>query len=422
MSNRPEPMSTFMIVLANIYQQEGAYKRSSFNKVIKSLGYEPMSKDDFDYTIVEQIKDDPELINIYNRALDNELTLKDTVKETGYAPTDGELSFDNVLSTWQTDKQRQSIQMSQLRKFKKEISGAQIATQAVSDGILDAISKSTFTQVKPSKKKQLREDKTMVVVLSDWHIGATVKASEMEGNSYNFEIAKDRISKFIDETLKQIEYEKPERVILLHGGDLVEGIDMRTVNQAYDAEFDATTQVSKATRLMIEVINSIQPYVKSLEVGIVGGNHDRFSSDKKSAVYNDNLAYNIIDSLLLLQDANAFQDNVKILDNRNNVYTLEFSIFGKTLLLIHGDTLPSTSKPKIPLLLKDHPIDYVVFGHYHYSMSVQENKYRTSYMVGSLQGFNSYSRQLNLPDTQASQLILVFENGSDTVKNIPVML
>ena len=84
--------------------------------------------------------------------------------------------------------------------------------------------------------------------------------------------------------------------------------------------------------------------------------------------------------------------------------------------------MKNTDKPKIPNLIKDHPIDYVMFGHYHSSKILQENGYATSIMVGSLQGNNTYSKQLNLPDSKASQTLILFnKDEADSPMYMPCL-
>ena len=124
--------------------------------------------------------------------------------------------------------------------------------------------------------------------------------------------------------------------------------------------------------------------------------------------------------MILLNDHLMFGDNVDIIDNRSDIYRAEINIYGKNILLIHGDTLSGNDKPKIPVLLKDKILDYVFFGHYHSSRMIQENGFAFSIMVGSLQGNNTYSKQLNLPDSRASQMITIFEKGSNSPIYQPV--
>ena len=249
--------------------------------------------------------------------------------------------------------------------------------------------------------------KTIVAFVTDWHIGATVHG--VNGNDYNLDIAKARMKEYTETLLKQIKRKNPERVVILHGGDFVEAVDHRNINQAFDAQLNATEQLSEATRMFIELIDSVVTTGTKVTVGLVGGNHDRFTSNKKEAIYNDNLAYNVLDIVKLMQETGHWDNNqLDIIDNSHDVYSLELPIYSKTIRLVHGDFL-KRGDYKIASQIKDHPINMLLYGHLHSFKVVQEDINQLSIMAGSLQGNNSYSKQLGTPDSRANQLILTFD-------------
>lgn len=261
----------------------------------------------------------------------------------------------------------------------------------------------------------------MIIALSDWHIGATVKA--VNGNSYNVEIAKERLARVMSEAKRVIEDSKVEDVYIVFLGDAVENTSMRNINQAFDAEINMAEQIALATRMLAEFIKGISEVASNVTAAVIGGNHDRYTPNKKEAIYNDNVAYNILDSLLMLQEYGGLSRGINIIDNRYDIYSAEFTVYDKTIRLVHGDNLPNNDKPKIPVMIKDHPIDYVFFGHYHSSKIIQENGSATGIMVGSLQGNNTYSKQLNLPDSRASQTMVLFnEDHPESPMYYPVFL
>ena len=175
------------------------------------------------------------------------------------------------------------------------------------------------------------------------------------------------------------------------------------------SQLNATEQLSEATRMFIELIDSVVTTGTKVTVGLVGGNHDRFTSNKKEAIYNDNLAYNVLDIVKLMQETGHWDKNqLDIIDNSHDVYSLELPIYGKTIRLVHGDFL-KRGDYKIASQIKDHPIDMLLYGHLHSFKVVQEDINQLSIMAGSLQGNNSYSKQLGTPDSRANQLILTFD-------------
>ena len=79
----------------------------------------------------------------------------------------------------------------------------------------------------------------------------------MTNGKYDFEVLKSRLNHFIDTTVKEIEDRDISNVTVYFVGDLVEHINMRDVNQAFETEFTLAEQISKGTRLLIDILNAL---------------------------------------------------------------------------------------------------------------------------------------------------------------------
>lgn len=405
----------YAVILGKIKRDYPTIQRSVFNKILVGFELDKVDKEYF-LMLVDRVKNTPELSDLYLKAVKGVYTLDDIKVYENSVTEDG--LFD-LVSTYTVDKYTTQAQSTNFRKAQKQGTAQYYLSQQIAKEL-----KSSLSDIeKPVLPKALNvdaSDKEMIMALSDWHIGARV--DHVNGNDYNIDIAKQRLSDYLEQAHMEALINKPSKIYLYHGGDFIEGIDMRKVNQSFDAEVDATTQIAVATRMMIDAVKEVASWGVPMTVALVGGNHDRYTSNKKDAIYNDNIAYNVIDTLLLVKDYGIFPDYVDIIDNRDDIYRVETTVAGKNVMLIHGDTLPSNDKPKIPMLIKDHPIDLVIYGHYHSSRFIQENGSGFSIMVGSLMGNNTYSKQLLLPDSKASQLVMLVTPTSDTPTFQPVFL
>jgi metallophosphoesterase superfamily enzyme len=405
-------------IAGKLVKTDGKISTTRFNYMYTRLGYDKVGRGELkDY--MRAIQSDSVLLGIYNDAL---------VEDIDYNDVKGNLvSASQVrpdVSTDIVDREFNRASVRNYKKYQKEGAIQEGLSEMVADRLAEELVKVVRTDenyYKESPVNFVHGENTLIIALSDWHIGATVKA--VNGNSYNVEIAKDRLARVMSEAKRVIEDYKVEDVYIGFLGDAVENTSMRNINQAFDAEINMAEQIALATRMLAEFIKGISEVANNVTAAVIGGNHDRYTPNKKEAIYNDNVAYNILDSLLMLQEYGGLSREINIIDNRYDIYSAEFTVYDKTIRLVHGDNLPNNDKPKIPIMIKDHPIDYVFFGHYHSSKIIQENGSATGIMVGSLQGNNTYSKQLNLPDSRASQTMVLFnEDHPESPMYYPVFL
>lgn len=270
------------------------------------------------------------------------------------------------------------------------------------------------------KVKAKQTGKEMILCLSDWHIGAYV--SNMDTGGYNFSIFKERLNTLLKQTAQTITDQGIKKVHVYHIGDLIEHINMRNVNQAFEAEFPATEQIAKGVRIIVEVLNAIAKMGVEVTFGMVGGNHDRFQGNKNDKIYNDNVAYLAIDQVHLINELGGLHKNIKLIDNRSDVYSFLDTVAGKRIKVTHGDTEGKKVDVKIPKHIKTEVIDYLIMGHIHTTRIIQEDFSRFHVYVGSPMGANNYSAENNLPTTSPAQLIMVIDPEVNSPLFMPVFL
>lgn len=405
----------YAVLLGVINKQEAKITRAQFNSRLEILSLDKISKNDFKL-IVDEVKSSPNLKDIFEKASYGVYTMKDLSDITGV--TVEEKDEHNLLTNYVVDR---AVDRAQIRAFNRAQSkgvAQQYLSQEISKEIVSSL-KDLPTYIKQEYKEPVIKGRTLVVTPSDWHIGARV---DISANEYNYEIAEQRLAEYTKKVIEAIHFYNPSEVLIVHLGDFIEGIDMRNINQAFEADMDATTQLATAIRMYTRFILEIAQNTNKVTVGAIGGNHDRFTSNKKEAIYNDNMAYNVVDTLLMMKEYGAIPDNVYIINNKDDIYSLDYTVSGKNLLFVHGDKEDRRDVPKITKHIKDKVFDYMFLGHYHFIKTLQEDYARMSFMVGSLIGANNYSKQIGAPFSRPSQQITLITEGSDNPVIMPIYL
>ena len=263
-------------------------------------------------------------------------------------------------------------------------------------------------------------DKEVILGLSDWHVGARVEHSETGG--YDYSILTNRVRKMAQEAVSTAKLHNAKHIHCFYIGDLIEHINMRNVNQAFEAEFPATEQIAKGIRLLVTTLLYLAENVEHVSFGIVGGNHDRFQGNKNDKVYNDNIAYLALDTLFLLQNSGGIPKNVTLIDNRADVYSFTTKVAGHPVKVVHGDNEAKKEDTKIRKHIRREEISYLMMGHIHTSRIIQEDYSRYHVYVGSTMGTNNYSTENNFPTTDPTQCILVLEKDKEQPIFKPVTL
>lgn len=399
----------YAVVFGVLLRDEGKIVSSKFNKIINELGLDRVRAKEIQ-EIYNEIDADSYLADIKEQATDGEITLDTVEGVTGDKPFEDKKLVDAV-SNYVVDNKRRLAELREVRKQQEPHAYTTILMQdlredfkSIEEPILDRESGITIKE---------SNDKELVVLLSDTHIGYQFKDSKTGG--YNFEILKERIQHFVNKTVKEILERDIRNVTIYFVGDLIEHVSMRNVNQAFDTEFTLSEQITKGTRLLIDVIQQISDVTDgNLKFGMIGGNHDRLQGNKNEKIYNDNVAYIVLDTLLNLQELELF-NGIEIIDNRDDVYTIEDQVCGKSIIVNHGDTLKGNVN-HIPKFIKDQVFDILITGHVHHLKVKQEDYTRQHITVGSTIGYNTYSKELNLSRTAPSQQLLFLEPNSDDIE------
>jgi hypothetical protein len=267
-----------------------------------------------------------------------------------------------------------------------------------------------------------------IIQYSDWHVEERVEKKTTHGlNEYNPDIARRRVDKLTENTIKLIRKERQDinldKLLIVLGGDMINSfLHDHDVQQNYMAPIEAC---EFAKELICRSLATIAEYadVQSIDVMCIRGNHPRLTKKMSSSTdYKMNLEALIYNSVK--QDEKMKSDIFK--------WHIPESQFGyikignKTVRAMHGHEINykgGIGGITIPLVkavmrLNDTmKADYTCMHHYHTLDMI--GACNTS-INGSLVGYNSYAMAIQAKfDTpkQAFQL-LDMERGFTT--RIPI--
>lgn len=414
------------VITGYLYRTYNRMPVTNYNKIATSLGLDKRNKESL-LDLLAVIAEDKDLTKWHMLAIEGSIGVEDLENYNSFSnevpvKTIGQEGIHNVIAPYIVANEEVLANNREFRDIQK--SGAHV--ERLFTGLKHYMHKE-FVEKKLNEPQYIvlkqptgNSNKELIVGLSDWHVGA--KVDNIDTGGYSFDILKRRLNQFVTETIEAINLYDIQHVHMYFVGDLIEHINMRNVNQAFEAEFPATEQISKGKRLIYDTISAIASQVPYLTFGAVGGNHDRFQGNKADKIYNDNVAYLLVDELLMLQELGALPKNVDIIDNRSDVYSFVDRVAGKNVKVTHGDTEAKKDDVKIRKHIRREDIDYLIMGHVHTSRIVQEDYSRYQVYIGSTMGANNYSTENNFPTTIPSQLLMVLDTEKDAPIFNPVML
>jgi predicted phosphodiesterase len=312
-------------------------------------------------------------------------------------------SIKKMVGEIYTEKLDNSKVLSDLRKIKKEIAEHLLITEEIANEFKNRDFGDLFTNIELDF--QSSTNKKIIMQLADLHVGAKC---DNEYNVYNYEVAKQRMAKYIDKIVHECIINDVNEVYVLQTGDEVEHLTMH-LSQLYEVEMDLADQITSTSNLIISTLVALANYGIKVKYSGFGGNHSRLSGNKELAMKGDTVT-KIIN--------NSIRDFIR-LSNNNNIefieckpYSHSFTINNVNILALHGDK----DNFKDDNILAKHSIkdgidyDLVIGGHIHTRIVKEVGLNKLVCTSGSLKGADNYSiedlRKISAP----SQNYYIIEN------------
>lgn len=263
-----------------------------------------------------------------------------------------------------------------------------------------------------STKKATGDKESLVIVLSDNHIGRTFHDPNTHNEIYNMEIGLSRLKSTPDKILDLLTPDQKnniDEVVLLLIGDHVDGEGIFP-GQELHLEEHAAEQVKQTTKGFWEVIKKIRANFPLVRVITTKGNHGRAGLSAESNW--DNMLFQQLELLVDLEE----DPNLTIKNRYGDYNTCE--IKGWKGLLRHKAS-PHADSPsgiaKFAGWYGIHQWDFVAYGHFHH-WGVMTWNGKPIFRNGSMMGGDDYAEGFGAYDNPNQLCFTVSE------KSLPVSI
>ena len=275
------------------------------------------------------------------------------------------------------------------------------------DSLVSAINKLEPLNIDKRKisreiNKDIHCDTEAILMFSDLHIG--VNCSNFY-NSYNYEIAKDRVAKLVYDTMRYCQMANVKRLHVVNLGDLIHGLIHTTAR--ITEEVNVVDQIIKAAELLSWMLAELSHLGIEITYRSCTDNHSRMVGNKADNIEAENFNRIIdwyLESRLSDSDIKFINDNIDISIGR---FTLDN---GKRIMFAHGHLENLNKCIDAFMGATKEFVDYVLLSHYH---TTKEKSYNGSKLLvnGSIVGTEDYalSRRLFSP---AEQKLLIFDKSN----------
>lgn len=310
-------------------------------------------------------------------------------------------SIEQAVGELQISKRDAQNAHRELNKMKREWSDRVILIREISEQLKDVKFNKGNKKLKPLEKT----DNSIVVPMSDWHIG-------LRTEEFNLEVANDRVEQYANKVVHYANMFDVNTVNVIGIGDLMNGSYMRA-NQLAENELSFSEQIVSASDMVFEFLELLSKELNVVYMGSIIGNHSRMSSGAPSNAQEGDSGENILDAVVekyikLSKNKRLSVDNKKT-SNRD----ISCSINGVEIKAVHGDLISKKSKEKLQqfISMDEKFYDILLYGHFHHSSYVEENHGRMAIGTGSLQGVTEFSKGLGF-ETRPSQTLVVLEGDN----------
>ena len=296
-------------------------------------------------------------------------------------------------------KERQQVrdEWSTYNRMMREDARIETFKEAIKDA-----AKSLTPFKKVNYKGKQCADVEAIALFSDLHIGV-----EFDDfcNIYNLEVAKRRVSKYVDDVKKYCALHKVKRLNIVNLGDLISGIIHTTIR--LEQEFDVINQIMNASEVLAGVLYELQSVAPEVIYRSCTDNHSRAIANKNEAIEKENF-FKLIDWYV---EERIKDTNVKFVNDGLNSEIGKFDLLnGKKVMFAHGHNDNPNRIFQSFIGATEEYIHYVLLGHYH-NEKVKNFQNMRVFINGSIVGTDDYAASKRLY-TKPSQMLLVFDEDN----------
>lgn len=254
------------------------------------------------------------------------------------------------------------------------------------------------------------EKKSMLILLTDWHIGLEF---ENFAGSYNHSIARERAKQYLEQIAKLQKQHKCETAYVMALGDMINGSIRRTVQ--LQNRINVIEQVKNASELIANFLHTLLGIFQQVIYTGCSGNHSRIVESKDDSLKDERLDH-LID--WIISKFLSEQKNFKYIEPIDTSMTM-IDIYGHKIVGVHGDydKFSKNGMSQIINFLHDFP-EIVCMGHMH-SGAYMEAADTILLRGGSLSGAgDDYTIQKRIRGQASQTLAIMTEDGLESIHPI----
>ena len=245
-----------------------------------------------------------------------------------------------------------------------------------------------------------------ILQISDWHYGIEIDSF---WNKYNTEIAKERIAKLQEETIRICKQNNVSTLCVVNLGDLIAGrihLQLRI-----NSRIDVITQIMEVSELLAQMLSNLSEHFNIYYFDTLD-NHSRLEPNLKESIDLESLA-RITTWYLKLR-----VPSIKVCENTFADDIITFTIQGHDVVAVHGDKdKPAQLIDNLSMMTENH-YDLALSAHLHHFSAEEKNK-TILISNSSLMGTDDYAEKLRLSAQPSQNLIIVTpENVTEAVYRI----
>lgn len=258
-------------------------------------------------------------------------------------------------------------------------------------------------------------NKEALITFADWHYGMV---TDNIWNSYNTEICRERVEKFVTLAKEFIWQNDIGTIHLVLLGDACNGSIHTTCR--VQSEENTCDQLMNVSELMAQAINSLSEIVNRVEVYSCYGNHLRTIQRKEDSIHSDNM-----EKIIPWWLKQRLQNNKKIhiIESEYKEFT-KLNILGKNIVCVHGDleNFKNIGTVVNTIFSKKYgeTIDYTVSADKHHLEEFEQFDIE-SILIRSLCGTDDHASSKRLY-SKPGQTLMIFNNvyGREATYHIPL--
>ena len=335
----------------------------------------------------------------WRREMEGYLKVSEYLEEEN--PTGADEDALNDIEEQKIELQKQQMKMRDQRR----LMNTELRKMARLEHLEDFL-KNTTEEFEPIKLKDIKKDvtnneKELLVGLSDWHIGMSINS---KFNTFNKEIAINRLSKLQQKTMDKVVKENIQTVHIANLGDLIHGLIH--VSARVSAEENTIEQVITAANMVKDFIKPFLDLGIQVEYYNICGNHSRIVANKSESGGEEES----FEKLILTIVDTAFSRYENYNSTGSEFGMIEVNIKNERVVLAHGHLDKGNGiVNKLPQML-GYPPTLVLTGHFH-SELLKDYGITTHIISGALCGSDDYATNLRLAGKPSQKILIITDDG-----------